>query len=130
MRILRPTLIFIGIVQLILGSIFLFAPQQFGAMFNLQQAPEWVYWLFSMMGARFLGFALGMFFAARQPYQNRYWIAVMVAIQAVDWFGTLFYLSTGAVTLSTVTTAAFLPIIFIAVLVLQFPRNATVHQAA
>lgn len=128
MRILRSTLIFIGIVQVILGSIFLFSPAQFASAFGLEEAPVWVYWLFAMMGGRFLGFAVGMFFAARQPYQNRYWIAVMVGIQAIDWLATLFYLFTGAVTLTTVTTAAFLPILFILVLVVQFPRELKVSQ--
>jgi hypothetical protein len=129
MRILRSTLILIGVFQVILGSIFLLIPAQFSSMFNLEQAPAWVYWLFAMMGARFLGFAVGMFFAARNPYEHRYWIAIMVGVQALDWFGTIFYLLTGAVSLATVTTAAFLPILFVIVLVTQFPRSTSRLQS-
>lgn len=40
----------------------------------------------------------------------------MVGVQAIDWLGTAAYLISGALTLSTVTTAAFLPLIFIGIL--------------
>ena len=40
----------------------------------------------------------------------------MIGIQAVDWIGTIAYLVTGAVTITQVTTAAFLPVVFIVIL--------------
>ncbi|MCA9910444.1 MAG: hypothetical protein KC519_17425, partial [Anaerolineae bacterium] len=116
MRLLRSTLIVIGVVQLMFGLIFILVPGQFATFFNLPTAPEWVNWLFAMMGARFAGYAAGMFLAARDPPKHRSWIPIMIGIQSIDWLATIFYLLNGAVTLAQVTTAAFLPLIFIAVL--------------
>ena len=41
----------------------------------------------------------------------------------IDWLVTLLYLWRGDVTLAQVTTASFLPVIFIAVLWVHFPRG-------
>ncbi|MCB0922794.1 MAG: hypothetical protein KDC08_13415, partial [Actinobacteria bacterium] len=60
------------------------------------------------------------------PDHHRSWIVAMIGVQAVDWLGTVAYLVTGALTLSTVTSAAFLPLVFIAALW----RPATREQSA
>ena len=120
---LRNMLRFIGIVQIILGTAFTVFPSQFIATMNLSATPEWVYWLFAQMGVRFWAFGIGMFIAARNPERHQSWIGLMIGIQVVDWVTTLFYLGTGAVTLAQVTSAAFLPILFIAVLGWRFPRQ-------
>ncbi len=123
MQLLRNTLYFIGFVQVVLGSIFTLAPSQFASMLDLEVPPEWVNWLFVMTGARFLGFGIGMFIAAREPNKHMAWIGAMIGIQALDWIGTIYYLVSGTVTLAQVTTAAFLPIIFIVILVRYFPNS-------
>lgn len=115
MRILKPTLIFIGVVQLVLGIVFL-VPGLFATTMGLEEAPEWVNWLFAMLGARALGFAYGMFLASRNPQRHIAWIWAMIGIQAIDWIGTIAYLITGAVTITQVSTAAFLPVVFIVIL--------------
>jgi len=113
--ILKPTLVVIGIMQLVLGVAFL-VPGLFASTVGLETAPGWVDWLFAMFGARALGFAYGMFLAARNPGRHVAWIRAMIGIQAIDWIATLAYLIAGAVTIAQVTTAAFLPVIFIAIL--------------
>lgn len=115
MRVVRPTLIIIGIVQIALGVVFLI-PNAFPSMLGLPDAPAWATWMLTMFSARAFGFGYGMLLAARDPQRHRSWIVAMVGVQAVDWLGTVAYLVTGALTLSTVTTAAFLPLVFIAVL--------------
>ncbi len=115
MRFLKATLIIIGVVQLVLGIVFL-VPGLFASTMGLEEAPGWVDWQFAMLGARFLGFAFGMFLASRDPRRHIAWIQAMIGIQAIDWVGTIAYLTTGAVTITQVTTAAFLPIVFIVIL--------------
>lgn len=115
MRILKATLVFIGVVQLALGIVFL-VPGLFASTMGFEAAPEWVNWQFAMLGARFLGFAFGMFVASRNPRRHITWIQAMIGVQAIDWIGTIAYLATGAVTIAQVTTAAFLPVVFIVVL--------------
>ncbi len=75
------------------------------------------------MGARFLGFGIGMVAAARDPYRNRLWIDLMIGVQAIDWLATMVYLAEGDVTLSQVTTAAFVPVLFVIGLVRWRPRT-------
>ena len=120
---LRRTLIFIGIVQLLLGVVFL-VPNGFQTVIGLEDAPAWVNWILVMAGARAIGFAYGMFRAARYPQANREWIQAMIGVQAIDWIGTVSYLVAGAVTIAQVTTAAFLPIVFVAVLSRNLPQAA------
>ena len=76
-----------------------------------------------MFGARALGFAYGMFLALRQPEQHRDWIGAMIAVQAIDWLATIYFVLQGTVTLPQVSGASFLPIIFIVVLVTRYPRQ-------
>lgn len=120
---LRIALVFIGVVQLVLGVVFALAPAQFSAMVGLAEAPKWVYWMFSFFSARALGFAYGMFLAARDPARHIHWIQAMIGVQAIDWLATMYFVLTGAVTLAQVSTASFLPLIFIGVLVIFYPRQ-------
>ncbi|MBI4674473.1 MAG: hypothetical protein HY741_22745 [Chloroflexi bacterium] len=122
-RPLQITLAFIGVVQLVLGVVFALAPAQFSAMMGLAQTPTWAYWMFGMFSARALGFAYGMFLAARDPARHIHWIQAMIGVQAIDWLATMYFVLTGAVTLAQVSTASFLPLIFIGMLVIFYPRQ-------
>jgi hypothetical protein len=117
MRLLRGTLIVIGVFQLVLGTVFLAAPAATAHLLHLRPlAAPWMNWLFAMMAVRFLGYAYGMFMAARDPVSHRAWITSMIAIQAVDWLATVGYLAAGDLTLRQVTAAAVAPVLFIAAL--------------
>jgi hypothetical protein len=121
-RIFRPTLLVIAIVQTALGAVFLI-PGGFATALSLPDAPAWTDWIFVMLAARCLGFGFGMFVAWRNPAGNQSWVTAMIGVQAIDWIGTISYLALGTVTLATVTTAAFLPLLFIAVLVVNLPNR-------
>lgn len=126
-RLLAATLWFIAAVQFVLGAAFLAAPEKAAQLLGLGVAPGWANWLFGMMAARFLGFGFGMGVAARSTSEARSWIAVMIGVQAIDWIVTLKYLALGAVTLSQVSTASFLPIMLVVVLLAAMPRSAAVQ---
>ena len=112
-RLYQGTLWVIAAFQLILGTAFLLAPEQTAKALDLSTAPGWTNWLFGMMAARFLGFGYGMVIAARDPHKAEPWIKAMIVIQAIDWLVTVKYLARGAVTLAQVSTASFLPLVFI-----------------
>lgn len=116
MRLLKPSLYVVGVVQIVLG-IALLVPGLFADMMGMDTAPEWVNWMFAMFAARSLAMGFGMFVAARDPKRHIAWIHAMIGVQAIDWIATVAYLTAGSVSLAEVTTAAFLPIVFIAVLV-------------
>jgi hypothetical protein len=122
MTLLVWVLRFIALVQLVLGVGFLLAPGPLAQALGLAPAPVWTGWLFAMMAARFLGFAYGMSLATRDPARHIHWINAMLVIQAIDWLATVYYLSSGAVTLAQVTTASFLPVVFIALVLANYPR--------
>lgn len=122
-KVLTFTLWFIAMVQFALGVAFLFAPQLTSQAFGLSPAPGWTNWLFGMMAARFLGFGYGMALAARDPAKSVHWIKAMIGIQAIDWIVTIYYVSLGAVTLAQVSTASFLPLIFVILLSLFYPKT-------
>ena len=123
-RVLRITLGVVTAFQLALGVGFLVAPGPFSASLGLAPAPQWTYWMFAMFSARAFGFAYGMVLAFRDPVRHRSWITAMIGVQAIDWIATIAFIVTGAITLSQATTAAFMPVLFIAGLAWGFPRRA------
>lgn len=124
MRPLRITLVVIGTFQLVVGAALLVAPGAAAALVGLTPpAPPWVDWLLAMSGVRFLGYAYGMFVAARRPAQSTTWIDTMIVIQAVDWLVTLVFLARGDLTLAQVGTVAVLPVLFVAALIIWHPRR-------
>lgn len=123
--ILRVTLVVIAAFQILLGIAFLFAPSPFAASVGLAATPGWVPWMFAMFSARALGFAYGSVLAMRDPYRHRSWITAMIGVQGIDWLATMFFLAQGVVTLPQVSTAAFMPVVFIAGLVFTYPRRIT-----
>jgi len=113
-----------GVVQLGFGALFVLDPGVSWSFLHVSQAePRWVDWLFVMMGARFLGYAAGMFVAARDPGRHLAWINTMIAVQAVDWAATLGFLIAGGLSLRNVSTAAVLPPLIMAALVWWHPRR-------
>lgn len=129
-RILKTTAAVIAIAQFGLGLGYLVAPAAFNGVLGLSAAPAWTAWPFAMLGARFLGLGFGMLLVVRDPLANRGWIQAMIAVQALDWIGTMVYLLAGTVMLSQVATASFLPVVFIVGLVAGYPRAADRPQTA
>lgn len=121
----RGVIVLILIVQLVLGVVFTFAPQAFAHALGLPPAPAWTDWMFAQFGARALGFAYGMRLALRDPRANAGWLRAMVLVQAIDWLGTLAALFAGKVTWLQTSTAPFLPVLFVVVLVRELRRQAT-----
>jgi hypothetical protein len=97
---------------------------------GLDPVPAWAPWIFALFSARALGFAAGMVLAIRDPFRHRPWIAIMIGVQAIDWISTLVAVLQGGLTIAQVSTAGFMPILFIVALVLTFPRRARVRAAA
>ncbi|MBI3687732.1 MAG: hypothetical protein HY241_10450 [Actinobacteria bacterium] len=129
MRPLRITLVTIAVFQLALGALFVIAPTHAHQLFGLAPAePGWSDWLFAMMGARFLGFGYGMLVAARDPARHVTWINAMIVIQLIDWIATISHLIGGTVRLSQVSTASFMPVLFIAALLWFHPRRVAAHR--
>jgi len=121
--ILRITLVFIAIPQIVAGLLYLFFPATLAVSLGVPETPQWSYWVFATFAARSLGYAVGMILAIRDPLKYRAWIITMVGVQAIDWFATLFYIGTGALTVAQVPLSVFMPVVFIVLLLVTMPRN-------
>jgi len=124
-RLTQAVIVLIAVVQLILGLIFLFAPQAFPGLLGLVPAPGWTDWMFAQFAARALAFAYGMGLVLRDARRHADWIRAMIGVQIIDWIGTVMALVAGKVTLAQVATAPFLPILFVLVLALELRRQAS-----
>lgn len=124
--IVRGTITFIAFVQVILGLVFIFAPHAFPQMFGLAPAPGWTDWIFAQFGARALGFAYGMVISLRDLRRHAHWLTAMIIVQVIDWGGTIAALFTGKVALAQVSTAPFLPVLFVIVLAVELHRQRNV----
>ena len=121
--ILRITLGVVALFQIALAIVFLVIPGPFAAASGLAETPPWAYWMFAMLSARALGYAVGLILAIREPVRHRAWIVIMIGVQAIDWIATLAFIGVGAITVAQASTAAFLPAVFIVLLLATMPRT-------
>lgn len=123
MRKLQVLLWIIGIVQLVLGALFLVAPQAIMGWMGLTIPPADSAYILGMLAARFIAYGIGMFYIARNPQENRFWIDLMILIQAIDLAVGLFYTLNGTISLSVSAFAMFNATAFIILLLLWRPRT-------
>ena len=107
MKKLQILLIIVGIIQFVLGFLFLFAPQAIMGLMGLTVPAADAGYILGMLAARFIAFGLGMFWTARDPQQNLFWIYNMILIQAIDLAVGIYYTATGVVDISSTAFAMF-----------------------
>jgi len=90
---------FIGVVQLVLGVLYLFAPQFFVAWQGLSEIGQDINYPLAMLAGRFLVYGVGMFVIASDPVRYRIWADGMIAIQMIDLAAGLYYTGTGVVSI-------------------------------
>lgn len=119
----KSMIILAVLVQIVLGIIFIFSPKAFPSLLGLPSAPAWTDWIFSMFGARALGFAYGMLIAMKDLQRHSSWLMAMIIVQAIDWVGTIFAIHTGKITLMQASTAAFFPVLFVLIFSIELYRQ-------
>lgn len=120
---LKVLLYVIGVVQVVLGLFYLFAPQALLGMMGHSIPKSDIGYPLGMLAARFLAYGVGMFFIAGQPEQGRFWIGNMIFVQAVDLAAGIFYTATGVVGLGLSGFPMFNASLFIVLLTLWYPRQ-------
>ena len=123
MRKLRILLRVIGIVQIVLGLGLLFAPAFFLEWMGLSVPPTDVNYMLGMLAARFLAYGLGMFYVARAPEENIFWINNMILIQIIDLATGVFYTLNGTLSLVVSAFPMFNASVFIILLFLWRPKK-------
>jgi hypothetical protein len=128
MRKVRVLLRLIGVVQIILGLLYLILPRQFLGLQGLSIGEADIAYPLGMLAARFLAYGLGMFFIAANPVRNRFWITNMILIQVIDLAVGVFYTAAGVVSITHSAFPMFNATLFIILLWLWRP-SAQSEQA-
>jgi hypothetical protein len=121
---LKVLLRVIGVVQLVLGLMYLFIPMQFLGMMGHSVPDADIAYPLGMLAARFLAYGVGMLFIANEPEKQLFWINNMILIQALDLAVGIFYTVTGIVGLSHSGFPMFNATLFIILLTLWRPKVA------
>jgi hypothetical protein len=97
----------VGVIQLLLGILYLFAPPYLlSSMGHSAVAPD-INYPFAMLASRFIAFGLAFLYIATNPVQHKLWMLVMVIIQIIDLLAGIFYTATGVVSLELSAFAMF-----------------------
>lgn len=100
MKKLRTTLVVVGAGQIVLGLLYLLAPQGMLAwMGHSATAPDIAYPL-GMLAARFMVYGALLIFAARDPARHRMLILGMIGIQLIDLAAGVYFTLRAVVALS------------------------------
>lgn len=122
MRKLKVLLVVIGVVQLVLGLLYLFAPLQFLTLMGHSTPEADIAYPLGMLAGRFLAYGIGMFFIARAPEKQLFWINNMIFIQVVDLAVGIYYTATGVIGLQMSALPMFDAALFIILLTLWRPK--------
>lgn len=122
MKKLQVLLILIGIAQLVLGVLFLFVPQALMGWMGLTVPAADAGYILGMLAARFIAYGLGMFWCARAPEQNLFWINNMILVQVIDLAAGVYYTATSVVDIASTAFPMFNAALFIILLWLWRPK--------
>jgi hypothetical protein len=129
MQKLKVLLRVIGVVQLVLGMAFLFAPALFLETMGYSTPSPDLNYMFGMLAARFVAYGVAMVVIARMPERNIFWINNMLLIQIIDLAVGLFYTFTGTVSLAISAFPMFNASLFIILLFLWRPKMVVDREA-
>ena len=89
----------VGVLQIVLGLLFLFAPTfVLTAMGHTVPKPD-IFYPLAMLSARFISYGIALIYISSEPIQNKLWIYFMILIQIIDLSAGIFYTATGVVSL-------------------------------
>ncbi|MEZ4519312.1 MAG: hypothetical protein R3C44_21640 [Chloroflexota bacterium] len=129
MRKLTLLLRVIGVVQLVLGALYLFVPFTFLGVMGHSIPDADIAYPLGMLAARFLAYGMGMLYIAPEPEKHVFWINNMIFVQAIDLAVGIFYTATGAVDLRLSAFPMFNATVFIILLLLWRPRGVSVDSS-
>jgi len=119
----------IGVVQVVLGVLYLFVPMQFLALIGHSTPEADIAYPLGMLAARFLAYGVGMWYIARDPRKHLFWIYNMILIQAIDLAVGIFYTLTGVVALTHSAFPMFNATLFIVLLLLWRPASTSSNES-
>ena len=97
----------VGVIQIVLGLLYLIAPGFILASMGHSAPEPDIYYPLGMLAARFIAYGLAFIYISSEPMKHKLWIYFMILIQAIDLAAGIFYTATGVVTLELSGFAMF-----------------------
>jgi len=97
----------VGFIQVVLGGLFLFAPEFILMQMGHSIPQSDIFYPLAMLAARFIAYGLAFIYISSEPMAHKLWIYFMILIQAIDLSAGVFYTTTGVVSLELSGFAMF-----------------------
>ncbi|WP_131357911.1 hypothetical protein [Aquitalea sp. USM4] len=108
----------VGVIQLLLGLLYLFVPMHMLQWMGHSPVPADTAYPLGMLASRFMVYGFMLCIAARNPEENRLLVSGMTGIQLVDLLVGIYYTGTGIVSLHLsgfpMFNAAWISLLFLA----------------
>jgi len=114
----------VGVIQIVLGVLYLFVPGFFLHLMGYSAPEADIYYPLAMLAARFMAFGIALIYIANTPVQNKLWINILVLIQMIDLAAGIFYTAIGVVPLSLSGFPMFNATWIIVLMLLWMPKEA------
>lgn len=87
----------VGVIQIVLGIFYLFAPEFILNSMGHSLPEKDIFYPLAMLASRFIAYGAALIVIASDPVSNKLWISFMVLIQVIDLAAGIFYTMNGAV---------------------------------
>ena len=89
----------VGVLQIVLGLLYLFAPSfMLTSMGHTLPKPD-IFYPLAMLSARFISYGIAFIYISKEPIKHKLWIYFMILIQTIDLSAGIFYTAIGVVSL-------------------------------
>ena len=121
---LKVTMIVWGIIGILFGLAFIFAPVQLGDMFGFEHGPASTLYLLGLLGACFIAAGVFLTVAARDPIRHINWVKFAILGCLLNLAIALYSLVQGFVTFSQVGMNIIMFAVFAAAFLVFYPYCA------
>lgn len=115
----------IGVLQLVLGVLYLFLPDVFLLSMGHSVPKADIHYPLAMLASRFIAYGIALIYISSTPEKFTLWIFVMLLIQSIDLAAGIFYTMVHIVPLSLSGFPMFNASLIIILLLLWRPKETS-----
>lgn len=115
----------VGMIQIVLGLCYLFAPEFFLRSMGHSLPQADIHYPLAMLAARFIAYGAALLYISNNPLEHRLWLYFLVLMQFIDLGAGLFYTATGVVPLALSGFPMFNAVWIIVLSLLWMPKIRT-----